>query len=193
MPKQRITKEQVVEAAFEIARSGGMEQVLVKAIAQRLNCSVQPIYCYCKNMDGLRRDVVERVCRFVREYAAARVEPDDLFRSVGRAYVQLAKEEPQLFRIFILHRREGVSSLDELYRSETDPRVAEWIAARLNVPLPEARQLHLHMLVYTIGIGTIFSVTSPGIAADEIYAQQEAAYEAFLRQIPGLAGEGTER
>ena len=27
MPKQRITKEMVVDAAFEIARKGGMEQV----------------------------------------------------------------------------------------------------------------------------------------------------------------------
>ncbi len=29
MPKQRITKEMVVEAAFEIAREQGMEQVVV--------------------------------------------------------------------------------------------------------------------------------------------------------------------
>ena len=34
MPKQRITKEMVVDAAFELARSGGMEQVMVKTIAR---------------------------------------------------------------------------------------------------------------------------------------------------------------
>ena len=39
------------------------------------------------------------------------------------------------------------------------------------------------MLIYTIGIGTIFSVTTPGISADEIYEQQEAAYNAFLSQM----------
>ncbi len=32
MPKQRITKEMVVDAAFEIARKGGMEHVIVKNI-----------------------------------------------------------------------------------------------------------------------------------------------------------------
>ena len=46
MPKQRITKEMVVEAAFEIARNDGMEQVLVKNIAEKIGCSVQPIYSY---------------------------------------------------------------------------------------------------------------------------------------------------
>ena len=55
MPKQRITKEMVVNAAFELARAGGMEQVLVKTIAERLGCSVQPIYSYCNNMEELRR------------------------------------------------------------------------------------------------------------------------------------------
>ena len=55
MPKQRITKETVVNAAFEIARNSGMEQVMVKNIADKIGCSVQPIYSYCKNMEGLQR------------------------------------------------------------------------------------------------------------------------------------------
>ena len=38
------------------------------------------------------------------------------------------------------------------------------------------------MLIYTIGLGTIFSVAIPGISTDEIYEQQEMAYKAFLTQ-----------
>lgn len=179
MPKQKITKEMVVEAAFEIARKQGMEQVIVKSIAGRLGCSVQPIYSYCNNMDGLRQDVVNRTGQFIREYTAAHTDPQDLFRSIGRAYLQLAKEEPNLFKIFILHRRDGVSSLEELYRKETDPRVAGFIAKQLGMEEAQARQLHLNMLIYTIGIGTIFSVTTPGIPAEEVFAQQEEAFKAF--------------
>lgn len=41
------------------------------------------------------------------------------------------------------------------------------------------------MLIYTIGIGTIFCVTTPGISTDEIYAQQKIAYEAFFKQALG--------
>lgn len=190
MPKQRITKEMVVDAAFEIAKSSGMEQVMVKNIADRIGCSVQPIYSYCKNMDSLRQDVAERVRGFVRGYMAEQVDREDLFRSTGRAYIRLAKEQPHLFKIFILHQRKGISSLADLYQAETDSRTAGFIADELGISMERARQLHLNMLIYTIGIGTIFSVTTPGISADEIYAQQEAAYEAFLRQAQG--GEGQE-
>ena len=185
MPKQRITKEMVVDAAFEIAKSSGMEQVMVKNIADRIGCSVQPIYSYCKNMEGLRQEVVERVRGFLREYMAEHIDGEDLFRSTGRAYIRLAKEQPHLFKIFILHQRKGISSLGDLYQAETDSRTAGFIADKLGISTERARQLHLNMLIYTIGIGTIFSVTTPGICADEIYAQQEAAYEAFLRQALG--------
>ena len=181
MPKQKITKEMVVNAAFELARQGGMEQVLVKNIAERLGCSVQPIYSYCKNMEGLRHDVMERVTDFVKEYAAARVVPDDLFRSTGQAYIQIAKEEPHIFKMFLLHQREGISSLEDLYRAETNPQVAGFIARELNISESQAKRLHLNMLIYTIGIGTVFAVTTPGISIDEIFAQQEFACEAFLK------------
>ncbi len=182
MPKQRITKEMVVDAAFSIARSGGMEQVLVKNIADRLGCSVQPIYSYCKNMDGLRQDVAERVRLFIQDYAAARIDRNDLFRSTGAAYIQLAREEPHLFRIFILHQRRNNASLEDLYQAEANPHTAEFIAENLNIGIPQAKQLHLNMLIYTIGIGTIFSVTTPGIPIEEIFAQQESACEAFRNQ-----------
>lgn len=83
MPKQRITKDMVVEAAFRLARQGGMDAVRVKAIAQELGCSVQPIYGYCENMEGLRREVTARAGAFLRDYLHSRIDPDDPFRSTG--------------------------------------------------------------------------------------------------------------
>lgn len=182
MPKQKITKEMVVEAAFALARAGGMEAVTVKAIAEGLNCSVQPIYSYCTNMEGLRREVHRKAREFVGNFVAERLDPDNLFQSTGRAHVLLAREEPHVFRMFILQERENITSLDDLYAAETSPQVPLAIAGRLGISVEKAKQLHLHMLIYTIGIGTIFAVTKPGIPAEEIYSQQERAYGAFFKQ-----------
>lgn len=183
MPKQRITKEMVIHAAFEIARSSGMEQVMVKTIADKIGCSVQPIYSYCKNMDSLRQEVAAQTECFLQEYIAAHVDKNDLFRSTGKTYLQFAEDEPHLFKIFILHRRNGISSLQDLYQAQANPHTAKFIADALNISITQAKQLHLNMLIYTIGIGTIFSVTTPGISMDEIYAQQELAYQAFLEHV----------
>lgn len=181
MPKQRITKDMVVDAAFKIARQSGMEAVLVKSIAGELGCSVQPIYSYCKNMDGLREEVGHRARAFLQEYVASYMDKGDLFRSTGRAYLQLAKEEPQILKIFILQQRRNIASLSDIYETETNPQIAQAIAKELEIPVETARRLHLHMLIYTIGLATIFSVSSPGIPIDEIFSQQEQAHQAFLK------------
>ena len=181
MPKQRITKEMVVNAAFELARQGGMEQVIVKSIAQKIGCSVQPIYSYCNNMDGLRNDVCDKVRNFIQGYIASHIDKNDLFRSTGQAYIQLAKDEPHILKIFILQERKNIASLEDLYQAEANPQVARSISEKLKISLESAKQLHLNMLIYTIGIGTIFSVSTPGISTDEIYFQQEQAYHAFLK------------
>ncbi len=189
MPKQKITKEMVVEAAFSLAKAGGMEQVLVKSIAQRLGCSVQPIYSYCKNMEELRGEVTAQAVRFVREYTAARLNPDDPFCSTGKAYLQLAQEEPYLFRIFAFHQREGISSLQDLYCTEASPAIPELIARQLQITVSNARQLHLHMLLYTMGLGTVLASARPGIPPEEMFLQQQSAYHAFLAQLLNQKGD----
>lgn len=182
MPKQRITKDMIVQAAFETARAEGMEQVMVKTIADKLHCSVQPIYSYCENMEGLKDAVFSKVREFVNEYMKNHIDPQNLFQSSGQAYIQLAKDEPNLYKIFILHERSNISSLQDLYEKETSPQMAKVIADACGIEIQAAQQMHLHMLIYTIGIGTIFSVTKPGISTDEIYKQQESAYRAFFNQ-----------
>ena len=181
MPKQRITKEMIVDAAFEIARRDGMDKATVKTIAEKLGCSVQPIYSYCRNMDGLRNDVAEKARHFVQEYVKKSITKNDLFRSTGHAYIKIAKEEPHIFRLYLFQERKNLSSLDDLYRTETNPAVAEIIAKDLNISASAAKQLHLNMLIYTIGIGTIFSVTSSSISENKIFIQQELAHQAFLK------------
>lgn len=183
MPKQKITKEMVVEAAFELAREQGLENMMVKNLAEKLGCSVQPIYSYCRSMDGLLQDVYQRSEGFMREYLAEHVDKEDYFRSTGHAYIRLAKEEPNLFKMFILHQREKIATMDALYRSQTNPNVAEFIAEKFHIKMERARELHLNMMIYTIGIGTILATTSPGIPVEEIEAQMETAQQAFMKQI----------
>lgn len=182
MPKQKITKDMIVNTAFAIARKSGIDSVMVKTIAEALGCSVQPIYSYCSNIEGLRESVNDKMKQFVEEFISTRIDPENLFQSTGRAYIQLAKEEPHIFQMFILHQRRGITSLNDLYSSETNPHIPEIIAKQLHISVSQTRALHLNMLIYTIGIGTIYCVTTPGISAEEIFAQQESAYQAFLQQ-----------
>lgn len=183
MPKQKITREMVIEAAFELARKHGLDQVTVRDIAEQLGCSVQPIYSYCKNMEGLRKDVKNHADSFLKTYIASYVDKTDFFRSMGQTYIRLATEEANIFKMFITNERENIDSMESLYHSETNPEMAEFIANNLEISIEKARKFHLNMLIYTMGMGTILANVTPGIGQQEAYRQLEFAYEAFLKQI----------
>ena len=182
MPKQKITREMVLEAAFAIAREQGPEQVLVKAIAQRLGCSVQPIYSYCENMEALREDLSQIAGAFLGRYLAEHVDRDNLFRSTGDAYLRFAKEEPHLFRLYFFRRRPPASSLAELCAQESNPRMAAFLQSTLGLSEADARVLHLHMTIYTMGLSFLLSASGGGLSLEELQQQMETAYAAFAGQ-----------
>lgn len=183
MPKQRITKDMVVDAAFSIARERGMDQVLVKNIADKLDCSVQPIYSYCSNMESLKHEVIAKTREFFHQYVMEHMDPEDLFRSTGFAYIHLAKEEPFLFKLYFLRSRTDISSLQDLYQSESSPEVTKFIEKSLRLSWENAKKLHLHMIVYSMGLGAILATSGAEIPFQELEAQLESAYQAILSQM----------
>ena len=42
-PKVKVTKDMVIDAAFEIAREAGAENINARTVAKKLNCSTQPV------------------------------------------------------------------------------------------------------------------------------------------------------
>lgn len=190
MPKQRITRQMVVQAALELARQGGMEQVQVKNIAARLKCSVQPVYSYCQSMPALRAQVVQAAGQRLREFVTQQMDPQDPFRSVGLAHAAFARQEPNLYRIWFLRPRHGAQSLQQLYDAEADPAVADYLQAAQGLTAVQARQLHLDMMLYNVGVS--FALTALGEAADpqQIAALLGRAYEAFLQAARGQQEKG---
>lgn len=183
MPKQRITKEMVVQAAFEIAREKGLENVLVKEIAAKLGCSVQPVYCYCSNMDGLRQEVVAYTGKFLKEYLRAHMDNRDPFRSIGSAHARFAREEPQLYRLYFLRKRENIHSIEDIFREDADPRAAEAAVRQYGISLEKAEKLHLNMMIYNVGISFILSAMGEKTDIEAMDRLRENALSAFLDQM----------
>lgn len=182
VPKQRITKEMVVDAAFDIVKNEGLTSMTVKNIASKLNCSVQPIYSYCTNMEGLKHEVFLKTLEFLQLFMKQHLNPNDFFRSTGLAYLNFAKEEPNLFQIFVSSKRENIASMDDFYNANAHPGIAKLIAEDLNISVEKAKELHLNMLIFNTGISMIQISSNPGIPDKELSDSLDKAYDAFLKQ-----------
>lgn len=42
-PKAKITKNMIIDAAFQVVREAGVESINARTVAERLNCSTQPV------------------------------------------------------------------------------------------------------------------------------------------------------
>ena len=177
MPKQRITKEMVVNAAFEVARTG--ENILVKSIAENLSCSVQPIYSYCENMEGLKQDVILLIEKYLNNFLSEHIDKNNMFESVGIAHAKFAKQEPYLYRLYFLRKRQNIASFSDLYHNEVSPNIAQLIANERGISLEQAKELHLNMIIFNIGISFVLTTLGEHTDINEVSKLLRNAHTCF--------------
>ena len=112
----KVTKEMIIEAAFEVARELGAENITARTVSQKLGCSTQPVLYHFKTIEDVRIAAHKKASEFHIDYVtnlSGKYERPML--EVGMRYIQFAVEEKNLFR-FLYHSNyyTGVSLSDWL-------------------------------------------------------------------------------
>ena len=103
-PKVRFQREEIVDAALEIARGKGIEAVTAREVAKVLGVSVGPIFTWFESMETLRAEVYERARERYRAYIERGLAGPIPFLGVGQQYIRFAREEPELYKLLFLTR-----------------------------------------------------------------------------------------
>jgi len=61
-PRAKITKEMVIDAAFEVAREAGAENINARTVAKKLNCSTQPVMYHFATIYPVRKAAFVALC-----------------------------------------------------------------------------------------------------------------------------------
>ena len=154
MAKKLITREKILQSAFELTRKEGAECLSVRSIANACNCSTQPIYLSFKGIDEIKDEVYKMGMEYFYEYMLKIVAHNDYpeYTSMGMAYVKFAHEESELFKyIFMTKPRVKYGSIDASF--DTSVQV---IKKALNISEKVARKLHTEMWIFGHGIATMY-------------------------------------
>ena len=108
-PKVKFQKEEVVQAALNVARGKGLDAVSAREVAAELRVSPRPIFTWFATMDELKAEVFERAKGFYREYLESGLAGPIPFLGVWKQYILFAKEEPELYKLLFLTRPGSVS------------------------------------------------------------------------------------
>ncbi len=192
MPNERFTEQGVLEAAMDLLRERGYEALTARAVAERAQCSVQPIYRQFGSMDGLMEALYGHARAWVTNYNREHVEVGgNPFASNGRAHIRLAQEEPQLFMFLYLSPYMQVKGVDDLYELGAQPGVLEAIEGHLGLDGGSARGLYLDLIVYTHGIASLIAEGAE-FPEEDLTRMMDGAFMAFLQARGGFVPSGKE-
>ena len=109
-PKVKFTKEEIVNAALDVARVKGVGAVTTRDIGAALGVSTRPIFTYFNSMDEVRAEMRRSAEALYRKYIAEGLTAEVPFLGVGMKYIAFAREEPALYRLLFLSPDENGQS-----------------------------------------------------------------------------------
>lgn len=94
--KNQFTADEIVDAAYALARDHGWKGLSVTAVAKRIGSSTMPIYSYFDNLEKLKDAVAIKGWHLLMEYETRQYTGDTwIDQSMG--YIRFAMDENQLF------------------------------------------------------------------------------------------------
>ncbi|HNR04778.1 MAG TPA: TetR/AcrR family transcriptional regulator, partial [Bacillota bacterium] len=111
-PKIKFTREQIIDAAFEIARAEGIDNVTMRKIAHRMGSSVAPIYVNFKSINELIEALIEKIAD-IGQQLIAEENTGSPFADIGRASIRFAMEYSVLFRDLVMKNSRYLKGYDE--------------------------------------------------------------------------------
>lgn len=149
-PKNKVTKEQLIDVAFNIAASDGFSAITIRRVAQALKCSIAPIYVNFKDVEELKLSVFDKIHNINKKILSEQ-NSGDRFLDIGITNIKFAKQYPQLFKDFFFNsqslyqeKNKGIENdfIEEMKKNDELSTISE----------DELRILLLKMKIFQAGL-----------------------------------------
>ncbi|MDD3745095.1 MAG: TetR/AcrR family transcriptional regulator [Anaerostipes sp.] len=159
-PKAKIHKQDILDKAYELARTKGISGVNARAIAKELNCSVQPIFRNFATMDELKMELVKKMLDTYHAYVKIDETKEKPYMQMGMGYIHFAKEEPELYKILFMSEQklapEQFVMLDETYKNiEKYADVTKKLDSLHRMNAKQINDFHTRVWIFTHGLATL--------------------------------------
>jgi AcrR family transcriptional regulator len=143
-PRGSLAREQVIEAALQLADEHGIEALSMPTLARRLDCGVMTIYGYVENKEDLLVAIALRGLADLRLPRPLPPDPAALLIAWGRVLRSTLLEHPSLAIIFLSQSVIGPG----IFRG-----IEALVSALAHAGMPPAAGLHAvyAVVIYTTG------------------------------------------
>lgn len=184
MPKAKITKDMIVDAAFALTRERGIEKVNARTVAQKLGCSTQPVMYHFATIAEIKRAVYEKADWFHTEYLLnIREAQEGPLLGIGLNYIRFAMEEPNLFRFLFQSGSAVEGSLPEMIDSEALVPVLAAMQGAMGLEMAQVKEVFLTIALFTHGYASIIANNSLEYKEGTVAVHLERAYRGAVLAV----------
>lgn len=178
--KETITKDEILNAAFQMTREGGFEQVSARTLAAKAGCSTQPIFRVYKNMEELGEDLYSKAIGYFNDYYDRFPKTNKTpFVNMGLAYIRFAQEEQQLFKLLFMAENRHGKSLYDLLNGENGTVVREINNAKF-YGCKDPSGMFMRMWIFIHGSACMSLTGDYDLQEEDTVKLLEESYKAFL-------------
>ena len=164
-PRSKITREMIIDAAYEIVRESGEGSLNARSIADRLGCSTQPVLYVFRTMDEIRECVYQKADEYHSEYLMQTGENTSIWKN----YIRFSVRERNLFR-FLFQSNAFSGRIQGLIDDERLLPVLEAMSAQMGMEVKDVKKFFAAIYYPVHGIASLLANNSKEYDEEEFEA-----------------------
>ena len=156
-PKTRITKDMIIQAAVEVARQSGHENINARTVSEQLHCSTQPVMYHFSTIDAMKRAAYAQVDHLHSEFLMTIPPGQDPALGIGLNYIRFAVEEPRLFRFLFQSGYAEENNLLEMVDSEGLAPVLAAMQEGTGLSMEKSRDVFITVALFAHGYASLIA------------------------------------
>lgn len=176
----KITKEMILNVAFQITKTDGFDKVSNRTIAKKLNSSIRPIYYQFKNVDELNKELYTMISKYFYKYIMNDIETSPLpYKQIGINYINFAKKENKLFQLlFMSDNKNFMESLNK--QKDEFTKILDIIKKYTKLKSEVVENFHTEIWIFTHGIATLVANNTIDLTDEEISKLLSYEFQAHM-------------
>lgn len=154
MRRKVYTKDQILKAAHEVVLESGFEKFTARNVAKKMGISTQPIYLEFKNMEDLKRTLLQKIETDLTRKFMSQPITGDLIVDAPVHYVEFALKKPKLFKALFVDPKGGGPIMYE-YSVEFYKELSKQNRRFGKLPKEDFELLHLEAWIVVNGLITM--------------------------------------
>lgn len=178
-PIPSVNRKEILNAAVSLVRSAGIDAVNARSLADVLGCSTKPLFRVYANMDALKQDVLKQLDAYYNSFMSQRICPKNRLLTQSIAYVEFARQEPNIFNTLFMNRTCQGKSTVEILDADWNQESIRNAQEVTGLSLEQTRCLFRDVWLYSHGIATQIVSNAINLPQKEVVRLMQNAFDRF--------------